>query len=332
MAQQVWVVRAGRDSLYVGEFLSKSMVAIGWAKLGDLSRVRTKEEITRLVEQNWPDNNKFQNMVSIGQVYRFREELTPGKPVLTYDSNRRIYHLGEITGEYAYHPEYDPELVHTKAVRWEREIKRDSLSAATKNSLGAISTIFCISISASNEVLLGNKPETESGEDDALSGESEEEAIRKDTEQRALEFLQDRLSKLTWSEMQELVAGLLRAMGYKTRVSPTGPDRGRDIIASPDGLGFGQPRIIVEVKHRRNEAMGAPEIRSFLGGLRQNDNGLYVSTGGFTREARYEGDRSNQNLTLMDADEFGRAILEHYDAMDSEARALLPLKKIYWPI
>src|SRR5579862_2888760 len=97
MAQQVWVVRAGRDSLYVGEFLSKSMVAIGWAKLGDLSRVRTKDEITRLVEQNWPDNNKFQNMVSIGQVYRFREELTPGKPVVTYDSNRRIYHLGEIT-------------------------------------------------------------------------------------------------------------------------------------------------------------------------------------------------------------------------------------------
>jgi restriction system protein len=99
--------------------------------------------------------------------------------------------------------------------------------------------------------------------------------------------------------MQELVAGVLRAMGYKTRVSPAGPDRGRDIIASPDGFGFQPPRIVVEVKHRKG-TMGAPEVRSFVGGLRQNDNGLYVSTGGFTREARYEADRTNQNLTLMD--------------------------------
>jgi restriction system protein len=139
------------------------------------------------------------------------------------------------------------------------------------------------------------------------------------------------VSKLDWDEMQELVAGVLRAMGYKTRVSPAGPDRGRDIIASPDGFGFQPPRIVVEVKHRKG-TMEAPEVRSFVGGLRQHDNGLYVSTGGFTREARYEADRTNQNLTLMDSDDLGKAIVEHYDRMDSEARALLPLKKIYWPV
>jgi predicted Mrr-cat superfamily restriction endonuclease len=44
--------------------------------------------------------------------------------------------------------------------------------------------------------------------------------------------------------MQELVAGILRAMGYKTLVSPAGADRGKDIIASPDGFGFEPPRIV----------------------------------------------------------------------------------------
>jgi restriction system protein len=34
----------------------------------------------------------------------------------------------------------------------------------------------------------------------------------------------------------------------------------------------------------------------------------------------------------MDADDLGKAIVEHYDKMDSEARALMPLKKIYWPV
>jgi hypothetical protein len=48
-------------------------------------------------------------------------------------------------------------------------------------------------------------------------------------------------------------------MGYKTRVSPPGADRGVDIFASPDGLGLEEPRIFVEVKHRLKSAMGARE-------------------------------------------------------------------------
>ena len=334
MAKQVWMVRAGRDSVYIDEFFSRQMIAIGWTRIGDLSNVHSREQISQLVEQAWPENNKFQNSASVGQIYRFREEIVPGKTVVTYDSNRRAYHLGTVTGDYVYHPEYDPELVHTRSVRWEKEVSRDVLSAESKNTLGSISTIFCLSTGAAEELdaLSQNGQTVQTPDMSSVEDEIEAETeIRKDTEQRALEFLQDKLSKLNWDEMQELVAGLLRAMGYKTRVSPAGPDRGRDIIASPDGFGFQQPRIVIEVKHRKG-SMGAPEVRSFVGGLRQNDNGLYVSTGGFTREARYEADRSNQNLTLIDADDLGKAIVEHYDRMDSETRALLPLRKIYWPV
>jgi hypothetical protein len=56
-------------------------------------------------------------------------------------------------------------------------------------------------------------------------------------------------------ELQDLVAGVLRAMGDKTRVSPPGADRGVDILASPEGFGFEQPRIIVERKHRTRTAI-----------------------------------------------------------------------------
>ncbi len=334
MAKQVWMVRSGRDSAFIEDFLTRQIVAIGWSKLGDLSAVHTRREISQLIEKCWPEDNKSQHSIGAGQVYRFREELVVGKVVVTYDSARRVYHLGIITGEYAYHPENDPELAHTRSVKWEKEISRDGLSAETKNSLGSISTIFCVSLSASEEIFRSNPTKMKQEEISEESSRNDIEAeteVRKDTEQRALEFLQDRLSKLDWNEMQELVAGLLRAMGYKTRVSPAGPDRGRDIVASPDGFGFQSPKIVVEVKHRKG-AMGAPEVRSFVGGLRSNDNGLYVSSGGFTREARYEADRTNQNLTLMDSDDLGKAIVDHYDSMDSDTKALLPLKKIYWPV
>jgi restriction system protein len=143
---------------------------------------------------------------------------------------------------------------------------------------------------------------------------------------RSREFLKDRIQKLTWEEMQELVAGLLRAMGYRTRVSDPGPDRGRDVIASPDGLGLEDPRIHVEVKHR-DGTMGVEKIRAFAGGLRKA-KGLYVSTGGFTREAHYEADRSDTPVTLVDIDELARMIVSYYDNFDSEARTLLPLKKL----
>jgi restriction system protein len=78
--------------------------------------------------------------------------------------------------------------------------------------------------------------------------------------------------------------------------------------------------------------MGAPEIRSFLGGLRANVKGVYVSTGGFSKEAKYEADRANNPTTLVDLDMLVGLIIQHYDNFDSETRALVPLKKIYWPL
>ena len=68
------------------------------------------------------------------------------------------------------------------------------------------------------------------------------------------------------SSFLRLIAALLRAMGFKARVTPKGPDRGRDVIASPDGLGLQQPRIVAEVKHRPRESMGSNPVRSFISG------------------------------------------------------------------
>lgn len=52
-------------------------------------------------------------------------------------------------------------------------------------------------------------------------------------------------------------------MGYKTQVAPSGGDCGKDIIASPDGFGFENLCIVVEVKHIR-EQMSSQQIRSLL--------------------------------------------------------------------
>ncbi|HEV3137945.1 MAG TPA: restriction endonuclease, partial [Pirellulales bacterium] len=99
-----------------------------------------------------------------------------------------------------------------------------------------------------------------------------------------------------------------------------------------DGLGFQEPRIKVEVKHRPRTAIGAPDIRSFLGGLREGDRGLYVSTGGFTKDAGYEAERSTIPVTLLDLDDFVVSVVTHYETFDIEGRALLSLVRVYWPV
>ena len=141
-------------------------------------------------------------------------------------------------------------------------------------------------------------------------------------------FIKDKVSRLDRDDVQQFVAGLLRrAMGYKTRILPSGSDRGKDIVASPDGLGFEDPRIVAEVKHC-TVTIGSREIRNFLGGRHDNEKSLYVSTGGFTKDARYEAERARIPLTLMDMDDLVRALLDHYERMDIDMQRLLPLRKL----
>ena len=178
------------------------------------------------------------------------------------------------------------------------------------------------------------------GENDGASlqaqGAEAAEKLRAETDEitatydNGIELIKDRMSQLGWEDMERLVAGMLKAMGYCARVTPKGPDGGRDVVASPDALGLESPRIVAEVKHRKG-AMGAPAVRSFIGGLRAGDRGLYVSTGGFTKEARYEADRANVPVRLLDLDSFVRHYVEIYGKARQRDQRHPPLTHTWWP-
>ena len=331
-SKNMWMVRAGQGSVSVEDFIEKGIVAIGWDQLGDISPGVSRKEISKKLFSENPNRSKSNVAINTGQLYRFLNDIKVGDKVLTYDPSRRIYHVGDISSDPVYKPDLIEGLPRVRNVNWIGEVNRDLISTGTRNTLGAISTLFLLSEAASSEILarLEGKLIPKEIENEDETDDTEE--IARDLRAKSREFIKDNISKLDWQEMQELVAGLLRAMGYKTRISPSGPDRGKDIIASPDGFGFESPRIVVEVKHRPNEAIGATAIRSFLGGRHVDDKGLYVSTGGFTKEARYEADRASIPLILLDLDDLVKEILSHYHDMDMEARALIPLTNIYWPI
>lgn len=138
-----------------------------------------------------------------------------------------------------------------RQVKWNRqEIDRDRLSTATKNTLGSTLTVFQLPEYTLEELLQDKKPAVNVITQNPIALDDEEvisDPLR-DMEMLAFEDIKDRINSLDWDEMENLVAGVLRSMGYKTQLSQAGADRGKDIIASPDGFGFENPRIIEFIK------------------------------------------------------------------------------------
>lgn len=322
----MWVVRAGENGRLFDDFRAKSVIAIGWNALGDLSSA-TPNQVREAIQQSYPGEKSGWLNMTVSQVSRFRFEMKPGDHVVTYNPGERRYLIGEISSPYG----FDDKLLEyhqVRQVRWKGEVLRDALSTATKNKLGSISTLFQVDADAEKEILTrlsgGAKPKEPEAEKEEL------EEAKDVTLGQAHELIKDAVVKLDWEDAQDLVAGVLRAMGYRTIVSPPGPDGRRDVMASPDGLGLEDPRIIVQVKHKQDQ-VGGHEMTSFTGILRPGSKGLYVSTGGFSKEAKLEANRAEHPVALVDLDGLVDLITQNYDKFDSEAKALLPLTKIYWP-
>ena len=84
-------------------------------------------------------------------------------------------------------------------------------------------------------------------DEEAYADESSNAATTlEEAEESAWTEVEEHLGTINPYDFQEMVAGLLRGMGYHiVWVAPPGPDRGVDIIAQSDPLGVGGPRIKV---------------------------------------------------------------------------------------
>ncbi|MDX6225492.1 MAG: restriction system protein [Frankiales bacterium] len=149
--------------------------------------------------------------------------------------------------------------------------------------------------------------------------------------ERAWTQVQAYMMSMDAYDFQELVAALLRAMGYHVHwVSPPGPDRGLDILAFTDPLGAAGPRIKVQVK-RRQEKTTSDGLRSFMAILGPGDVGIYISAGGFTTDASREArSQENRRITLIDLERLFDLWVEHADRLTEADQALLPLKPVYF--
>ncbi len=176
-----------------------------------------------------------------------------------------------------------------------------------------------------------NNPDTSDVEVEEKVDESQAAITYEEAEEQAWNEIEEYLRNMPPYEFQKLVASLLKAMGYHvTWIAPPGKDGGIDILAWNDPLGTKPPRIKVQVK-REQVSVNVSVLRSFMALLGDSDVGIFVSTGGFTKDAQEEArTQQSRQVTLINLERLYELWIEHLNKFDEEARDLFPLKPIYF--
>lgn len=179
-----------------------------------------------------------------------------------------------------------------------------------------------------------NRTEGETPDDEAVHDEPTEiapQAAVEVAEEDAWRGIEHFLQNMQPYELQDLVASLLQAMGYHVAwVAPPGKDGGVDIIAFNDPLGTKPPRLKVQVK-RLARKVDVHELRSFISRIGADDVGLFINTGGFTRDAQEEARAlETRRMSLVDLEKLFDLWVEHYDKLDDSARRRMPLKQVWF--
>jgi len=150
-----------------------------------------------------------------------------------------------------------------------------------------------------------------------------------DIKAQADDDLMNYIHSRTPYEFQDMVAALLRAMGYYTPfIAPKGKDGGVDIIAYSDPLGATKPILKVQVKHYNlNNPVSVDVIRSIFG-VAKDDVAIVVTSGRFVEPARQEARQFN--VRLIDGYEFSELWIKYFNKMSEDDKARMPIEPIYF--
>jgi restriction system protein len=165
---------------------------------------------------------------------------------------------------------------------------------------------------AAEPALTGSAPHT-------ANDEAPQETIdRIASELRRLleEELVERLCSIDPLAFERLVLRVLRGMGYgkdgSLNTTKVSGDEGIDGIISEDPLGL--DRIYMQAKrYQGGSKVGSPAVREFIGALatHRGDRGVFITSSGFTAEARDTAKHANARIELIDGRRLAKLMIDN---------------------
>ena len=322
--KRVWGIHTKDDNL----FLQKDVIAIGWKEIGDLSKIKAERDAFKeKYAQVYPDAKKGSIANGAGMLYRFACEVQIGDYVVFPSKIDRKINIGIVEGNYEYNPDA-VEYVQQHRVKWLKHLPRTAFSQGALYEVGSAMSFF--SIKNYSDEYLSALEKNFKKED--ISNDSEEDESVGATADEIIEstkdFILKELSKnLKGYDLEQFVANLLNAMGYRTSVSAHGGDSGIDITAYKDEL---PPRILVQVKSQDGDIKEST-IQSLKGAMREGDYGLFVTLSNYTKNAQ----KYLENTPIIrgiNGTELVDLILKYYEDLSEKYRKMIPLKMVYIPV
>jgi len=169
--------------------------------------------------------------------------------------------------------------------------------------------------------------------DETNSNESYEQVSNlEQLEEQARSQLEDFIRTKNPYEFQDIVAALLRGMGYFTPfIAPKGKDNGVDIIAYKDPIGVEKPTIKVQVKHHPDSSIQSQDVQKLKGTLSHSDEiGIFVTSGHFSPSSIKEARASNIHIETIDLSRLIELWKQFYSKLTDEDKNLMPLHPIYF--
>lgn len=319
--KRVWGIHTLDDNL----FLQHNVIAIGWRKMGDLHLIAANRDAFKArYTQTYPDAKKGSIATSAGMLYRFCYEVQLGDYVVFPSKTNREVNIGVVESDYVYDPN-QPEYVQTRKVRWLKHLPRIAFSQGALYEVGSALTFFSLKNYA-DEYLCALERDFKKN----FPVDADYESIGKTSEdiiESTKDFILKELSRqLKGYNLEPFVADLLRAMGYRTTVSPHGGDSGIDIIAYKDEL---PPRILVQVKSQDSDIKEAT-LQSLKGAMHEGDYGLFVALSNYTKNAQKYLDNT-PIIRGINGTELVELVLKYYESLSDKYREMIPLKMVYIP-
>jgi restriction system protein len=330
----LWVVRTGRVGEHEQRFFSTQRIYLTWDGFDrNMSDFANRAALTSAIQQVYPEASPGRARNNAAQMWAFGKLMSNGDWVVVPSKQKSVIHVAEITGDYQFDGSAEDPYYHSRPVKWvAKDIPRLIFDQDLLYSFGAIQTIFGVKRNEAEQRVraLAKAGWKQSG---TPAGNVGDEPIGEqvDLEDAARDQIaQLIIRKFKGHGLERLVEALLKVQGYTTYRSPIGPDKGIDLLAAPGPLGFGHPRICVQVKST-DGPVDSPTLNQLIGAM-QNvhaDQGLLVSWGGFKTSVEKEMPAQFFRVRLWDQSALVEQLLEHYDHLDADIRAELPLKQIW---